>query len=158
MRHANTEKPNNKSDFDRLLTEKGKLEATGAAAFLGDHQIDKIIISYAKRTMQTAKIIQEQVEIAEVEIATELYQSDQDSAMELLSAQEDRNKHILVVGHNPLIYNLALDLSNSQSKEYEILIDSSMPTARVVIVDFPTIHSWEALNTIKGDIIEIFTP
>ncbi len=158
MRHANTENPDGKNDFERMLTERGKEEAKQAAAFLHEHQIDKFIVSYAKRTMQTAKIIQEKVEVAESEIVTELYENNQDAALDMLAIQEDRNKHILVIGHNPMIYNLALDLSNNNSKEYELLIETSMPPARIIVIDFPSIDSWESLHNIKGDIIEVFTP
>ena len=157
MRHANTENPAGKNDFERLLTEQGKEEASQAATFLHEHQIDKFIVSYAKRTMQTAKIIEEQVEVAESEIVTELYENDQDAAINMLAGQEDRNKHILVIGHNPMIYNLALEFANNNSKEYELLIETSMPTAKIIVIDFPSINSWESLHNTKGDIIEIFT-
>ena len=158
MRHANTENIANKNDFERLLTQTGEEEAKQAATFLHERQIDKFIVSYAKRTMQTAKIIQEKVEVAESEIVTELYEINQEAALDMLARQEDRNKHILVIGHNPIIYNLVLDLSHNNSKEYELLTESSMPTARIIVIDFPSIDSWDSLHNTKGDIIEIFTP
>lgn len=158
MRHANTENPNSKDDFERLLTQQGKEEAAKAANFLHEHQIDKIIVSYAKRTMQTSSIIQEKVEAAETEIVTELYKGDLELIIELLASQEDRNKHILVIGHNPLIYNVVLELAQSNSKEYEFLIETTMPTARIVVIDFSEIDNWQQIKQTKGTIIETFTP
>lgn len=158
MRHANTENPNSKDDFERLLTQQGKEEAAKAANFLHEHQIDKIIVSYAKRTMQTSSIIQEKVEAAETEIVTELYKGDLELIIELLASQEDRNKHILVIGHNPLIYNVVLELAQSNSKEYEFLIETIMPTARIVVIDFSEIDNWQQIKQTKGTIIETFTP
>lgn len=78
MRHANTEKPKSNNDFERLLTARGKLEAAASAKFLYEYQIDKMLVSYAKRTIQTSSIIQEQVTSANLEIVTELYNSNQD--------------------------------------------------------------------------------
>ena len=158
MRHANTENPNSKDDFERLLTQQGKEEAAKAANFLYEHQIDKIIVSYAKRTMQTSSIIQEKVEAAETEIVTELYKGDLELIIELLASQEDQNKHILVIGHNPLIYNVVLELAQSNSKEYEFLIETIMPTARIVVIDFSEIDNWQQIKQTKGTIIETFTP
>jgi phosphohistidine phosphatase len=158
MRHANTESPKDGYDFERLLTKHGKLEAAEAAKFLNRHQIDKILVSYAKRTMQTSKIIEELVTPAESEIVTELYEGDIDMVINLLCEQEDRNKHILVIGHNPLIYDIALTLANHDSDQYEFLRSSMMPTGRIIILDFPKIHNWHELNASKGNILEIFTP
>lgn len=158
MRHAETEKSKGKNDFERLLTEHGKLEAAAAARFLHEYQIDKMLVSYAKRTMQTSNIIQEQVTPADLEIVTELYNSDQDMIINLLSSQEDHNKHILVVGHNPLIYDVALTLAERNSAKYELLIDTVMPTGRVIVIDFPTIDSWKDIHNAKGAITEVFTP
>ncbi|MDP5020610.1 MAG: histidine phosphatase family protein [Rickettsiaceae bacterium] len=158
MRHANTESPKDGHDFERLLTEHGKLEAKAAAKFLSEHQIDKVLISYAKRTMQTSRIIEEKVTTAESEIVTELYEGDIDMVINLLCNQEDRNKHILVIGHNPLIYDVALTLASPDSDKYEFLKVSMMPTGRVIVLDFPTMHNWHELHASKGHILEIFTP
>lgn len=158
MRHANTEKPKSNNDFELLLTARGKLEAAASAKFLHEYQIDKMLVSYAKRTIQTSSIIQEQVTSANLEIVTELYNSNQDMIINLLSSQEDHNKHILVIGHNPLIYDVALTLAERNSAKYELLIDTAMPTGRVIVIDFPKIDSWKDIHNAKGNIIEVFTP
>jgi phosphohistidine phosphatase len=158
MRHANTEIPKDGHDLERLLTERGKLEAAEAAEFLYKHQIKKILVSYAKRTMQTSRIIEEVITSAELEIVTELYQGDIDTILNLLCEQESSNKHILVIGHNPLIYDVALVLANANSDEYEFLRSTMMPTGRIIVLDFPKIHNWHELSKNKGNILEIFTP
>ncbi len=158
MRHAHTEQSPEKRDFERMLTDQGKAEAMEAANFLHLHQIDKIVVSYVKRTMQTANIIQEKVTVSEIEVVTELYNGTQEDVIKLLSEQDNTNKHILVIGHNPLIYNMSLKIAANDSKEFESLSHSSMPPARVIVIDFPSIHSWKELKNHKGNIIEIFTP
>ncbi|GAB4162328.1 MAG: histidine phosphatase family protein [Rickettsiaceae bacterium] len=158
MRHANTEVAENKKDFERVLTEQGKQEAIQAAKFLHQYQIDKIIVSYVKRTMQTASIIQEQVPAAELQMVTELYEGSQEDIINLLTNQDDRSKHILVIGHNPLIYTTILELVETDTKEYDVLVQSSMPTARIVIIDFPEISDWHEITSKKGKITKIFTP
>lgn len=158
MRHATTEKPSHASDFERLLTNEGKEEALEAAKFLHEYQIDKILVSYVKRTMQTCNLLQELINVSELEIVTELYNSDDNAILNLISQQEERNKHILVIGHNPLIYDIALMLANKNSKHYELLVNSVMPPARVVVIDFSNIDSWQNIANNHGEIIDIFTP
>ena len=158
MRHAHTEQSPEKRDFERMLTDQGKAEAMEAANFLHLHQIDKIVVSYVKRTMQTADLIQEKVTISEIEVITELYDGNQEEVLHLLCNQEDRYKNILVIGHNPLIYNISLQLANNESPEFDFLSHSSMPHARIVVINFPSINSWKNLKNHKGTIIKIFTP
>lgn len=158
MRHASTEAAGNKQDFQRELTEIGKSEALEAATFLHNYQIDKIMVSYVKRTMQTSNIILEQREVAEIEMVTELYGESEEAAMNLLLGQEVRNKNILVIGHNPVIYRLALALANPESEGYEQLVQTSMPPARIVVIDFPGINAWDQIEDMQGEIVKIFTP
>lgn len=158
MRHANAEISDDKQDFERLLTERGKIEAKSAANFLHQYKIDKMLVSYVKRTIQTSGIIQEKITPAELEIVTELYQGNINTITNLLNNQEDHNKHILVIGHNPLIFEVALSFTNPNSSKYEFLLSSMMPTARIIVLDFPEMCSWHELLNNKGNIIEIFTP
>jgi phosphohistidine phosphatase SixA len=158
MRHAHTEQGADKPDFERILTEQGQAEAMQAATFLYKQKIDKMIVSYVRRTMQTADVIQEIVPISEIEVVTELYNGKLDEVISLLVCQENIYTNVLVLGHNPLIYNLALELADNNSSEFEFLIQSSMPTARVIVIDFPTMNSWKELKNHPGNIIEIFTP
>ena len=158
MRHAGTAGAKDGVDFERLLTAIGELEAREAGKFLTKYKIDKQIVSYAKRTIQTHAIVQEQIAKSTLEIVTELYDGNMNTVMELLCAQDAHNKNILVIGHNPLIYDIALTLAKSDAAKYDVLTSSMMPTGRVIIIDFPEMDNWQDLYTRKGDIIEIFTP
>ena len=158
MRHAHTQQSTTNTDSERMLTEQGHAQAMEAGNFLYTQHIDKMFVSYVKRTMQTADLIQEKVTISEIEVITELYDCNQEDVLHLLCNQEDRYKNILVIGHNPLIYNISLQLANNESPEFEFLCHSSMPPARVVVIDFPSINSWKDLKDHKGNIIKIFTP
>lgn len=158
MRHANTESGVNKADVQRILTDLGKNEAEQAAEFLKNYQIDKVIVSHAKRAMQTAKIITDRLELNGADIASELYEGDEDAIINVLSSQESYNKHLLVIGHNPLIYNVLLSMVNNNSNHYNDLIESAMPTACIVIIDFNNIVNWENLRKNMGEVVNIFTP
>jgi phosphohistidine phosphatase len=156
MRHAHTEQSLEGQDFERVLTDRGKTEADEVANFLKTYKVDKMIVSYVKRTVQTANIIQEKMLIPEIEIVTELYNSNKETVLNLICNQEGKN--ILVVGHNPLIYTLALEIAENTNEKFEFLAHSSMPPARIIAIDFPSIQRWNELKDNKGQIVEIFTP
>lgn len=158
MRHGQAESLGASHDFERNLTDIGKQQASRSGEFLHDYQVDKIIISYVKRTMQTASIVKQSVNAKEEEIVEYLYKAEEGSVIKMLSEQDDKNQHILVIGHNPTIYNLALELADNDSDRYDDLISSSMQTGQVVVLDFPRLKSWQELNSNDAELVDIFKP
>ena len=157
MRHADTEVAIGKQDFERDLTLKGKKEAAEGAKFLGNYQVDKIIVSYVKRTKQTADIILDSITVAEKEIVTELYKSDEYKVINLIESQPASQKNILIIGHNPIIFKTATLIVEQSGNQYDHLMNTSMPTGRIIVIDFD-IDSWDQISLKKGNIAEIFTP
>ena len=145
MRHAETKPLNNQDDYLRELTEKGIKEAEEAAAFLKKYKIDKILVSNAVRTIQTGEIIRNKINSAKLEICPELYASTSEDIIELISQQEDQNKNILVIAHNPGIFNAALELVEYESPEYKFIVKNGMPTARIIKIELDNISSWQNL-------------
>ena len=146
MRHAEAKPLNNQDDYLRELTEKGIKEAEEAAAFLKKYKIDKILVSNAVRTIQTGEIIRNKINSAKLEICPELYASTSEDIIELISQQEDQNKNILVIAHNPGILNTALELVEYDSPEYELIVSNGMPTARTIKIELNNISSWQNIN------------
>ena len=142
MRHAEAKQEKQMDDRLRALTNHGIHEAEEAIPFLKNYQIDKILVSSAKRTMQTAEIIQKKLMCPKFEILPELYASSSSKIIEIISKQDSKDQIILVVAHNPRIFNTALKLVESSSLEYDLLIESGMPTAKIVTLDFPELKHW----------------
>ncbi|NRB10326.1 MAG: histidine phosphatase family protein [Rickettsiaceae bacterium] len=163
MRHATTEDGKNKEDVARLLTEEGKEEAAKAREFIDDYHLDKVLVSYVKRAVQTANIIidnpndPEDKIVSNIEIVTDLYRESEEKVIELIKNQEDKDKNILIVGHNPIIYNVITRLSSKNTAKYDELIQNQMVPAKIVILDF-TIDSWLDIAEDSGEIKEIFIP
>jgi len=145
MRHAEAKPLNNQDDYLRELTEKGIKEAEEAAAFLKKYKIDKILVSNAVRTIQTGEIIRNKINSAKLEICPELYASTSEDIIELISQQEDQNRHILIIAHNPGILNAALALVEYESPEYKSIVKNGMPTARIIKIELDNISSWQNL-------------
>ena len=145
MRHAEAKQLNNQDDYLRELTAKGIKEAEEAAAFLKKYKIDKILVSNAVRTIQTGEIIRNKINSAKLEICPELYASTSEDIIELISQQEDQNRHILIIAHNPGILNAALALVEYESPEYKSIVKNGMPTARIIKIELDNISSWQNL-------------
>lgn len=108
VRHAEAKTLNHQDDRLRELTQKGIKEAEEAAAFLQKYKIDKILVSNAVRTIQTGEIIYNKINSTKFEICPELYASTSEDIIELISRQQDQDKNILVIAHNPGIFEAAL--------------------------------------------------
>ncbi len=145
MRHGQAESLGTSHDFERNLTDIGKQQISRSAEFLHNYQVDKIIVSYVKRTIQTASILKESIDAAEEEIVEYLYKAEESKIIKMLSDQDSKHKHILVIGHNPTIYNVAMELLDNSIDEYDDLLSSGMQTGQVIVLDFPALKSWEDL-------------
>lgn len=158
MRHAETEIGAHKSDIERELTIKGQGEAEEAAKFLTDYQIDKIIVSYVTRTRQTAAIILNSLSIKAQEITQELYKNDEHKVITLIAAQPKAAQNILILGHNPTIHKVITSIVKPNDNLYDYLLETIMPPARIVVVEFASLREWQEIKDKRGEIISVFTP
>ena len=145
MRHAEATTLNHQDDRLTELTQKGIKAAEEAAAFLQKYKIDKILVSHAVRVIQTGKIICNKINSAKFEIWPQLYASTSEDIIGLISQQEDQKKNILVIAHNPGIFDTALELVDG-SREYESIVKNGIPAARIIKLELDNISSWRNIN------------
>ena len=143
IRHAEAETKGEAEDFSRKLTANGIKEATIAAQFLLEYQIDKIVASSATRTRQTAEIIQSKIKCDKLQLLPELYASNEEKIIEIIADHGNTDKNIAIIAHNPGIFNIALELTTQDSSEHEDLIENGMPPAKIVALDFPYFNDWQ---------------
>jgi phosphohistidine phosphatase len=93
-------------DFDRPLSERGRRDAALVGAWLaglGDGLPDRVVVSTAKRTRETAAALAEAgawpagCEVFEDSI----YEAPLDDLLMVLLEQPDDVVHLVMVGHNP---------------------------------------------------------
>lgn len=147
LRHAKTETdaPSGK-DHDRRLEERGRSDAAAIAGWLAQHDLlpGQVLVSTATRTRQTWDILAGLFPARsepQVEHLPELYSA---SASQLLQAIHEVSAGIdrlMLVGHNPGLQELALALTCTCNEAERRLLAGNMPTAAVVVIDFP-IADW----------------
>jgi phosphohistidine phosphatase len=117
LRHAEAEPaaPGTR-DFDRILTERGRLEAleAGEAIATVHLKIDEVLVSPAQRTRQTLAIVVGKLGFnVPTELVPTLYLASPDAMHQALQGCRSTSNTVLVVGHNPGISELAQQLSRA---------------------------------------------
>lgn len=114
VRHAKTERGYGKLDIYRELTDAGRAaieEAYPRTFALLEGESPVIWASPAVRARQTAQVVASALGIAqsEIELHSCIYSQDEDFLLAELDAAED--ECIVVVGHVPLVEDMAYDLA-----------------------------------------------
>lgn len=112
VRHANAEPQGaNSADFDRALTRRGQAEADALATHLFEQRLvpDLLLTSPAQRARQTAIILARQLELANDNLRTDprLYLAQPEDILQTARSQASSVNHLMIVGHNPGISDLA---------------------------------------------------
>lgn len=110
LRHAEAEQTSIGGDFDRALTARGRRDARGAAEALAARglDIDLVIVSPARRAMETWQEAEPSFPGARVEVAAGLYNS---TPADLWAAADGAGaERVLVIAHNPGMHELVLQL------------------------------------------------
>lgn len=122
LRHGHAEAHAEGGDFDRALDARGRAEVARAAAAIMESvgKPDLILVSTAKRTQQSAAIFFEHLGTAggdgpSMRGERRLYHASRDELLTLVRSTADEITHLLIVGHNPGISDLAVRWSNSLS-------------------------------------------
>jgi phosphohistidine phosphatase len=116
LRHAKTETPGERPDFDRRLTEKGRADADAAGSWLADSRLvpGLVLCSPANRARETwhgvaISLAQANPDVAAPEVHYELglYEGGRTEVIDLLRAVPDEIHTVLVVGHNPTMSDVS---------------------------------------------------
>lgn len=134
LRHAHAARPEHIADFDRPLSERGKAEAEAAGRWLHKKSLvpDCIVCSPALRTLSTAKIICQQLNLPESLLITDarIYDAADDQVLiTVLSEKSGACAKILLVGHNPALTELLVTLCQNPRLE--------LSTAALALVKLP---------------------
>jgi len=105
MRHAKSDWHSHAADIDRPLNGRGSHDAVRIGVHLNQVDLvpDKMIISPAQRTMQTAALLLENMPVAEEQVLVdkELYLADTETMCEIIELYAAENQRLLILAHNP---------------------------------------------------------
>jgi len=151
MRHGKSSwKYSHLADHDRPLNSRGIRDSARIGEVIRSEGLtpDVILCSSAKRANQTAELVAENCRFSgNICLHRSLYHGDPQDYLELLVMQEENI--IMVIGHNPGLEELLLEISET---------DEWLPTATIAQIVF-TFNNWKDLeHDPQGRLIRLWRP
>lgn len=138
LRHGLAESLSLGGDLARELTATGREQARQAArliaatADLSERRLpDLILCSPAARTRQTANAVIAELRLAQssLHIEPRLYLASVATLQDIIDTRQPRPRHLLIVGHNPGLSELALQLGS-------LLSGDELSTGELLTLDY----------------------
>ena len=161
LRHAksNWGEPN-LDDHDRPLNGRGLKAARRMGRELKhrDLHFDFVLASTAARVRETIDALQEQYDFAApIRFAPRLYLASAETLLELIREFAEDVRAPLVVGHNPGLEQLVVELSNDDRHGLRGRIGEGLPTAALAAVELP-VGEWAQVQPGSAQIVELILP
>jgi phosphohistidine phosphatase len=160
LRHAKTERAApGERDRDRKLMKRGRTDAPLIGAYMAHHGLipDSALVSPAKRAQETWALIAEAFAKAPRPVSDErLYNASTEALIGVIG--ETRKAHTLVVvGHNPGLHDLALQLIAAGDVELREQLSEKLPTSGLVVIDLP-VDDWALVHPHAGRLERFVSP
>jgi phosphohistidine phosphatase len=147
-------------DHDRPLATRGVVDAPLMGRAMTERGIDPdlVLCSSARRTRDTLALVLPELKVGpKVVYEDALYHASAAEMLELMRAVPPGASRLMLVGHNPEIHALALDLVGSGPKHYRDKLKDKYPTAGLVVVNF-TSGAWQSVTVNSGELKLFLTP
>jgi phosphohistidine phosphatase len=161
LRHAKTERAQpGERDRDRKLTKRGRSDAPLIGAYMARHDLvpDLALVSPATRTQETWALLANCFARKTPEVVNEerIYNADPQKLLALLAETEEA-KSLVLVGHNPGLHDLAVQLIASGDVEARERIAEGLPTSGLVVIDL-AFDDWSRLHPHAGRLERFVSP
>ncbi|HWF94330.1 MAG TPA: histidine phosphatase family protein [Xanthobacteraceae bacterium] len=160
LRHAKTEKAESgMRDRERRLNARGRDDAAEIAAHMVRHALlpDRVLVSSAQRTRETWERMAAAFSAAvPVDYQDRLYESGTETILTAIKATDASTATLLLIGHNPGLYDTARLLLAHRGGEAHAL-DDGLPTSGLVVIDFAD-DGWRKLAGRSGRLQAFVTP
>ncbi len=161
LRHAKSSWKNpTLPDHDRPLASRGETDAPMMGHAMAERGIDPdlVLCSSARRTRDTLALVLPELKIEpKVTYEDALYHATPAAMLDMLRAVQPGSSRVMLVGHNPEIQSLALDLIGSGPKHYRDRLREKYPTAGLVVINF-TSGLWSNVTVNSGALALFLTP
>jgi phosphohistidine phosphatase len=158
LRHAKSSwKHPELADHERPLAGRGRRAAEGIARYLQEHDIavDLVLCSTAQRARETLERIEPALPGACLRYEPDLYAATADILLERLHSVPDGVASAMLIGHNPAIEQLALDLARPSPQRRELA--AKFPTAALATLEFLG-PSWRTIHRAGATLVGFVRP
>ena len=158
LRHAKSSwKESGVPDHDRPLARRGRRAAKAIARHLREQGIEPelVLCSTARRARETLERIEPALGTPVVRFEPELYGASAGALLDRLHAVPEAVRSVMLIGHNPALQLLALDLARQAPGLREL--EAKFPTAGLATLEFPG-ASWSALDRGSAELTAFVRP
>lgn len=146
-------------DFDRPLAPRGVKAAPRMGRYMASEGLepDIVLCSTAVRARQTLELAAAEWNSSpEIRFESGLYHALSADMLRYVHELDDALRHAMLVGHNPGMHSLALDLCGAGSEAELEGVRFKFPTAALAVIDFD--RPWAALTAGEGRLRSFVVP
>lgn len=149
IRHAKSSYPPGVPDRERPLAERGVRDAHAAGAWLRATfpSIDTAVISPATRARDTWSIVSRGLSVGEAREDSRVYDDWGSALPSLVSGLPPASRIAVIVGHNPGIEELAIQLGQRGDERARERMLSKYPTCGIAVIGFD--GDWSQAHTAR---------
>lgn len=163
LRHAKSAWPDDVPDHDRPLAPRGRRDAPAAGRWLrkSDYVPDQVLCSTAKRARETWHLAEEKLGAhPAAEFEDRIYGASTGDLLALVRLTSTEVRTLLVVGHDPAMRELTLELTSEPTGDAEAealsRVRAKYPTAAIAVLSFS--DRWAELGPGLARLADFATP
>jgi phosphohistidine phosphatase len=148
-------------DHDRPLAKRGAKAMPGLAKFMRQEKLRPglVLCSDALRTRATLALLVAEIGGPPPRIVYDeaLYLAAPDTIRARIAELAGDERHVLVVGHNPGLHALALELVGEGDRKTLALLAREFPTGALAVLSF-SVATWPDVTSASGHLEQFTTP
>jgi phosphohistidine phosphatase len=164
LRHSKAERGRpGERDHERRLSERGRDDAPKIGAYLSKHRylLDQVVVSTSARTRETwslaAAAMPNKPGKPEVDFDERIYESTPKGLLAVLRETSPKVRTLLMVGHNPSMHELAVQLVATGDIETRQRMQEGFPTSGLAVIEF-ALEDWDRVHPESGRLEHFITP
>lgn len=147
-------------DRDRTLNKRGRRSAIAIRHAMREFGLipDLVLVSTAKRTLETMAALEPWDDTPLVEPMDDLYLASEALLLGILQAVTETVRSVLLIGHNPGMHDLAVLLADPQASAAKPLqlVREGFPTG--ALAEFTVTGPWSRLGMDGGRLVRFLAP
>ena len=159
LRHAVAVNEISDGDKNRSLAPKGKEDAQALGEYMQDNGYipDFVLCSPARRTRETLEGLQNHLSLENIQMPDIMYSGSTGDYLHQIQKCDDDHHNILIVAHNPSIYELVrLLAAQGQDSVMQRLSEGYQPATLSVINCI--CENWADINPVENELINLVSP
>jgi phosphohistidine phosphatase len=161
LRHAKSSWDDNAvPDRDRPLNARGRRAAAAMRRAMRDLGLapDLILVSSARRTLETLQALEPWDDTPLVEPMDDLYLASEARLLSALQSVAETVRTVLLIGHNPGMHDLAAMLTDPHGSAEKLVraVHDGFPTG--ALAEFSVTWPWHRLGAGGGRLLRFLTP